>query len=128
MNCVLADSHILIWALFEPEQLSEQTKEYLNGADGVMISAASLWELTLKANKGTLAYKVADILNGYKQAGFLRLDITDDHIKNIGHIVLGHKDPFDTLLLAQAQVEKLPLLTADQELINSKYKTLDARS
>jgi len=126
INHILADSHILIWALFEPEQLTKQAKQYLLEADGVMISAASLWELTLKANKGALAYKITDILGSYKKAGFLRLDIKDEHIKNISRINLEHKDPFDTLLIAQAQTEKMPLLTADQQLLGSEYKTLNA--
>lgn len=128
MSHILADSHILIWVLFEPQQLTDRAKQYLQEADSVMISAASLWELILKANKGTLQYKAADILNGYKKAGFVRLDIKDEHIQQTSRISLPHKDPFDTLLLAQAQAEHLPLLTADQQLTAAKYKTLDARS
>lgn len=124
---ILLDSHILVWLIFEPENLSKSTVEDLRQADELYASIVSIWELALKYKKGKFAYNPADIISGYKQAGLNVLGLKEVHIEEMSKIELPHKDPFDELLMAQAKAESIPLLTADTLLINSKYRTIDAK-
>ena len=124
---ILLDSHILVWIIFEPENLSTYTIEDLKQASELYVSIVSIWELALKHKKGKFAYNPADITSGYKKAGIELLDLKEEHIKQMGNIRLSHKDPFDELLVAQAKSESILLLTADSQLIDSMYQTIDAR-
>lgn len=124
---IIIDSHILVWLIFEPENLSKSTIEDLKQASELYVSIVSIWELALKYKKGKFAYNPADIISGYKKTGIELLDLKEEHIKEIGNIKLSHKDPFDELLIAQAKSESMPLLTADSQLIDSMYQTIDAR-
>ena len=127
MNSILLDSHVLLWLLFKPDRLSVKVLELIETANVIYVSTASLWELILKYNKGKLDFAPKDILSGYKNSGIILMPIKERHLELLEKISLPQKDPFDTLLVAQAKSESLPLLTADIQLINSNYKTIDAR-
>lgn len=124
---LLIDSHVLIWLLFEPNMLSSTSRQSLEDAREVSISIASLWELILKHNKGLLRYSPKDIVAGYKVSGISLMGISEEHLLATTKVRLQHKDPFDTILVAQAKVEKTKLLTADRLLLDSPYATIDAR-
>lgn len=124
---VLVDSHLLIWLIFENENLNRNVLKYLDSADQAYVSTASIWELALKHKKGKLLYNPEDIMKGCSEMGLSRLNILDKHINAMKNIKLPHKDPFDELLVAQADSESMTLLTADRLLIESEYKTFDAR-
>lgn len=123
---LLLDSHLLVWLLFEPNQLKPTTRQVLEEATELFISTASLWELTLKSNKGLLKYAPQTMMKGYKAAGLQLLNVTELHILATTSVKLLHKDPFDTMLIAQAISENMVLLTADVQLLDSPYKTISA--
>ncbi|QQS69015.1 type II toxin-antitoxin system VapC family toxin [Candidatus Saccharibacteria bacterium] len=124
---ILIDSHIYIWLLFESYRFSPATKRTLQTAEELYVSIASLTELTFKHGSGKLKYNPANLCQGLAEANIHLLAITNRHLEKYAEISLSHKDPFDRLLIAQAQCENLPLLTADQTLLDSSYPTIDAR-
>lgn len=124
---LLIDSHILLWLAFESDRLIPSVKEALLAADEVLVSDASLLELAIKYKSRKLAYSPADILEGVVATEVARLAITDRHIMMYPDIDLPHKDPFDTLLIAQSRVERAPLVTANRMLLDCSYDTIDAR-
>jgi len=124
---ILIDSHIFIWYLYEPENLSQPIKDAILNAKERYISTASIWELILKYKKSKLMYDPVDMLKSYKFAGLKLLNISEAHLNTVLNIELSHKDPFDEILIAQATAESMPLLTADVSLIKSPYLTIDAR-
>lgn len=122
---MLLDSHTFLWLLYNPEKLGDGTKQRIE-ASGCFLSIVSLWELSIKFNKQKLAYSPKNLAEGYKALNLQLLSLSEGHVIASEGINLSRKDPFDTMLVAQAQTEKLPLLTADRQLINSRYKTIDA--
>jgi PIN domain nuclease of toxin-antitoxin system len=98
---VLLDTHLLLWALSQPSKLSTATRKQIVAAE-VYVSAASIWEVSIKSALGKLAAKASDVLAGIEPAGF-------------GRPML-HQDPFDRMLVAQASVEPMLLLTNDETL------------
>lgn len=121
---ILIDSHILIWLLYEPEKITAKARELIQTAAVVYLSAVSLWELTLKFSKDKLAYSPAELVEGVQVLNLERLPLRDEHILAILGVQLTHKDPFDVLLVAQSQTEDCILLTADSNILDSKYRTV----
>lgn len=114
---VLLDTHVLLWALMEPDHLSRRARRIIEGADNtVLVSSASAWEIATKHRLGRLPQAEA-VVRGYKKhLGTLRateLPITADHALVAGALPQPHRDPFDRVLAAQAMVEGVPLVTRD---------------
>ena|SRR3989344_4398467 len=124
---LILDSHILVWLLYEPDKLSAGCIDLLRTETNRFVSVVSLWELAIKHKAGKLAYDPKDMLENLGRAGIDQLSISNEHLLAYQTIKLAHKDPFDTLLAAQAVCENATLLTADKLLLDSHYKTLDAR-
>lgn len=124
---ILIDSHILLWVLYRPNNITIQTRQWLEDATSVSVSAATLWELCIKHKNGKLKYGPEELARGIDQLGLMVVPCEPKHIFTYNVIKLPHKDPFDTMLVAQAVGEGMTLLTADHELIDSPYKTIDAR-
>jgi PIN domain nuclease of toxin-antitoxin system len=120
---LLIDSHILIWLLYEPDKLSLQAKNLIEEAEAVYVSTVSLWELTLKFNIQKLAYSPHELIMGAEELNLNRMLLRDEHVLSTLDIKLPHKDPFDTLLIAQNEVEDCLFLTADNQILNSSYHT-----
>ena len=118
----LLDSHVLLWWWFDPDRLSQQVRSLLlDPSNTVLVSAASVWELSLKHHQGKLPELTAAIadLPGLLQAdGFQPLPISIAHGLRAGGYSQPHRDPFDRMLAAQAELEGLVLMTADAQLIN----------
>ena len=112
---VLLDTHVLLWSLSEPSKLSGSMRKKINAAE-VYVSAASIWEISIKSAVGKLAANPAEILSAIEPAGFSLLPISGEHAAKVAELPLLHKDPFDRLLLAQAAVEPMMLLTNDEAL------------
>ena len=112
---VLLDTHFLLWTLAEPSKLSSAIRKQINAAD-VYVSAASIWEISIKSAVGKLAASASDILASIEPAGFSLLAITGEHAAKVAELPLLHKDPFDRMLVAQAAVEPMQLLTNDEIL------------
>jgi PIN domain nuclease of toxin-antitoxin system len=112
---VLLDTHLLLWALSRPSKLSAATRKKIVAAE-VFVSAASIWEVSIKSALGKLAANPGEVLAGIEPAGFCLLPITGEHAAKVAELPMLHKDPFDRMLLAQASVEPMLLLTNDETL------------
>jgi PIN domain nuclease of toxin-antitoxin system len=112
---VLLDTHLLLWALSQPGKLSAVTRKQIEDAE-VFVSAASIWEIAIKFSLGRLTYQPGQILAAIEPAGFRLLFISGEHAAKVADLPPLHKDPFDRLLIAQAQSEPLLLLTNDEAL------------
>ena len=124
----LLDSHVLLWWWFDPDRLSNAVLELLsNPSTSVLVSAASVWELSLKHQQGKLPELSGVItdLPGLLQAdGFEALPISLAHGLRAGSYSQTHRDPLDRMLAAQAELNRLVLLTADPQLSTFPCRTL----
>ena len=114
---LLLDTHLLLWAAGDPDQLSPETIDLLsNPHHELLFSAASLWEITIKCGLGRKDFRVDPRLfhRGLLDHGYLELPIESSHAVAIANLPPLHKDPFDRMLVAQAITEGFTLLTADQ--------------
>lgn len=115
----LLDTHLLLWAAGEPERLSAEAQMLLNDpAHELIFSAASLWEIAIKHGLGRADFRVDSRLlrRGLLDHGYHELPITSAHAVAVEALPPLHKDPFDRLLIAQALVEGIMLLTADERV------------
>ena len=112
---VLLDTHVLLWALSQPSKLSAATRKQIDMAE-VYVSAVSIWEISIKAGLGKLAASPHEVLAGIEPAGFSVLSVTGEHAAKVAELPPLHKDPFDRMLVAQASVEPMLLLTNDESL------------
>ena len=112
---VLCDTHILLWALAEPERLSRRAIETLEQSE-VFVSAASIWEIAIKAGIGRIVCDPDQVADAVESVGFRHLPVLAEHAARVAKLPLVHRDPFDRLLIAQGQCEGMPLLTADETL------------
>lgn len=109
---MLLDSHALLWFVAGDQKRIDKALRARIEADATTISTASLWEIAIKASLGKLDAP-DDLPKRVEQLGFELLPVTSDHAWQVRHLPFHHRDPFDRLLIAQAQVELLPILTAD---------------
>lgn len=115
MNYLL-DTHVLLWAGSEPERLSKKARELIEDeGNRLFFSVASLWEVVIKAALGRAGFSTdAGILRlGLVATGFEELEIRAEHALAVAALPPLHSDPFDRMLVAQAIVEDLKLVTAD---------------
>jgi len=113
---LLLDTHLLLWAASEPKKLSKQARTLIeNPNNELLFSAASLWEVATKRGLGRKDFKVdARLLRrGLLDNGYGELPILSDHVAATESLPSLHKDPFDRVLVAQATVEGITLLTTD---------------
>lgn len=115
MSRILLDTHLLLWAVAEPDRLSSSARKRIDDSV-VFVSAASIWEVSIKAALGKIAADPAELLAEIEPAGFMLLPITGDHAAAVARLPAIHADPFDRMLIAQAKTEPLLLLTADSAL------------
>jgi PIN domain nuclease of toxin-antitoxin system len=113
---LLLDTHVMLWAMTDDDRLSPAARDMLQAADAVYISAASLWEIAIKAGLGKIQVDVSELLRQLHLAGFQELPVTWQHTLNVGSLPNHHKDPFDRILITQALSEPLRFLTADAQL------------
>lgn len=112
----LLDTHVLLWAAGMPEKFSSSTTLLLGSPENeLFFSVASLWEIAIKHGLGRDDFQVdARLLRrGLLDNGYSELPITSEHAVSIDSLPPIHKDPFDRMLVAQATVEGITLLTAD---------------
>ncbi|MDO5057374.1 MAG: type II toxin-antitoxin system VapC family toxin [Lautropia sp.] len=118
---LLPDTHVLLWMAFDDRsRLSPSAISLLEDPDNTLyFSLASLWEVSIKSSLGKADFDmdVMTLETGLREAGFLELSIRLPHILRSGSLPLLHRDPFDRLLLAQAEVEGMQLLTADRLIL-----------
>jgi len=116
---LLLDTRLLIWAAAGAPQLSSAARTLLDDpGNALFFSAASLWEIAIKTGLGREDFRVdpARLHRGLLENGYAALPIMVAHAVAVNSLPRLHKDPFDRLLLAQAGVENLTLVTADAAL------------
>jgi PIN domain nuclease of toxin-antitoxin system len=116
---LLLDTHLLVWAMGEPERLPAGCAAMLEDpSNSLVFSVASLWELVIKQALGRPDFNLEPSLlrQALLSGGWQELPIEASHALAVSQLPPLHRDPFDRLLLAQAQVEGLLLLTADSQL------------
>lgn len=110
---LLLDSHVLLWWLADDPRLSPAAAASIaDGANDVLVSAATIWEIEIKRAKGALIAP-DDILDRLADAGFRTIGISAAHALTAGRLPRHHDDPFDRVLAAQAQLEGATLVTSD---------------
>ncbi|MBO3739631.1 type II toxin-antitoxin system VapC family toxin [Actinoplanes flavus] len=112
---LLLDTHVVLWWLTDDPTLSAEIKERLDHEPDVYISPATIWEVAIKQSLGKLE-KPADLPERIRDSGFRHLNITAEHGIVAGRLPLIHRDPFDRMLIAQAKVEHLTLVTRDAHI------------
>jgi PIN domain nuclease of toxin-antitoxin system len=121
-SAYLLDSHVLLWWWFDPDRLTSQVRSLLiDSTSAVFVSAASIWELSLKHHQGKLPEldnAIRDLPSLLEADGFQPLPISIAHGLRAGGYGQSHRDPFDRMLAAQAELEGLVLMTADPQLSN----------
>lgn len=111
---LLLDTHALLWALAAPSRLPPRIAKALRDpSNTVFVSAASAWEIAIKASLGKLSADVDEIVHAVVDVGFDELSVTLAHARRVRDLPSHHRDPFDRMLVAQALEEGLALVTHD---------------
>lgn len=115
---ILLDTHIFLWLISDSKKLKPAAKRFITEADAVYVSAASIWEISIKVALKKLRANPDDLAGAITQAGLIELPVTAKHAATVATLPLhpDHNDPFDRLLIAQALTEPLLLLTNDAQL------------
>jgi PIN domain nuclease of toxin-antitoxin system len=117
MSDLLLDTHTMLWFFWDDPQLSQSAKSLIENPNRrKLVSLASCWEIAIKAGLGKL--KLGSSCQSFLRReiavnNFELLSISLDHATQVEALIPHHKDPFDRLLIAQAMLEKLPLVSAD---------------
>ena len=119
---LLLDTHVFLWLVSDPPRLSSRAKTLIRNAERIYISSATIWEVAIKVRLGKLRADPDELTGEMQKNGFEELPIYARHAKLVATMPMLHSDPFDRLLVAQAEVEFLNLLTSDTHL--SPYSDL----
>ena len=116
MKRYLLDTHLIYWWMTADARLGKATQRIIAKSD-ILVSAASIWEMVLKSARGKLPLPQGAIDEQLQAQGFVLLPILPRHIEAVRSLTCAHPDPFDRLLIAQAQDEKLKFLTRDASIL-----------
>lgn len=113
----LIDTHILLWWLFDDPKLNFQCRDIIQNPDlRIIVSTVCAWEIATKYRIGKLP-EAQQMVEEYSQilyrAKFIELAITSAHALRAGSLPITHRDPFDRMLMAQAELENMPIITYD---------------
>ncbi len=121
---ILLDTHIFLWWITDDPRLSVRAKEIITDLHNELyLSAASGWEIAIKSTLGRITLpRKADLFIAEQMSinSILSLPIEMSHALHVHNLPPHHQDPFDRIIIAQAQLEKMPVLTADPQF--KKYK------
>jgi len=125
---VLLDTHAFLWWITEDRRLSARAREVMtDGGNDLLLSAASGWEIAIKANLGRISLPIPIdrfLSEQLQRNGIGTLPIEMRHALGVHALSLLHRDPFDRLLVAQARLEKLRILTSDPQIAQYDVETL----
>ncbi len=117
---LLLDTHVFLWWVYDDPKLTKTSRSIIESMTNTKyVSAVTAWELAIKSGQGKLKLNqsVGEFYKKYiQQNGFEILPLSLNHLFAVEHIPLHHKDPFDRLLIAQAQIESLSIVSADSAL------------
>ena len=114
MNLLL-DTHAVVWFLEGSDKLRSQARTAIESAERVYVSSATIWEMAVKVSRGRLEAP-SDFPDRLLDLGMLQLALEWEHARVAGGLPLHHRDPFDRMLVAQAIVERLTIVTRDEEI------------
>lgn len=123
---ILLDSHVALWWLEDSDSLGVRSRRVIESADEAFYSAVTPWELGIKRVLGKLTMPDG-LAEALASSGFVPLDISVDHAERAPGLPLHHRDPFDRILIAQAQLEALALVSADGSFEPYDVELVDAR-
>ena len=115
MNLLLLDTHVFLWWRSQPPKISPDVTRRISAAEVVFVSAASAWEAAIKVALGKLKLPES-FESGVAESGFQQLPIGFGHAGRVSDLPPHHQDPFDRMLVAQAQSEGLTLVSHDRRL------------
>jgi len=125
---ILLDTHAFLWSMTSPERLSAAAKDAILSPDNDLhISVVSIWEIVIKNAKGSLQLPgpPGEVIPAELQAnGIAPLSVQISHVIRVSDLPLHHRDPFDRLLIAQAQIERIPILTSDAKFAKYDVETI----
>lgn len=125
---LLLDTHAFLWWIEDDPALGSSARAAIDlPTNPVFISAASAWEIAIKRSQGTLEAPRGDVATWIAAEGFAELEIAVRHGTAAGTLPLHHRDPFDRVLVAQAQLEDMALVTADSVLAAYDVAIIPAR-
>ncbi len=113
---LLLDTHVFLWAVAGSASLKPAARRLIEEAEEVYVSAASIWEIAIKARLGKLKADPTELAAAIAPSGFLELPVSAAHAARVASLERHHDDPFDRLLIAQALTEPLRLMTVDKAL------------
>lgn len=116
MKRYLLDTHLIYWWMTADARLGKATQRIIEKSE-IVVSTASVWEMILKNAKGKLPLPQGAITEQLEAQGFVLLPILPRHLEVVRSLTCAHSDPFDRLLIAQAQDERLTLLTRDAAIL-----------
>jgi PIN domain nuclease of toxin-antitoxin system len=122
---LLLDTHIALWAITGDATLDDEFLDRLRHDPDIFLSPVSLWEITIKQATGKLAGP-ADLAERVRDMGFRELPVTYAHAIAAGRLPPHHRDPFDRMLVAQAAVEGLTLVSRDESIARYDVDILKA--
>ena len=122
----LLDTHALLWFLTDDPKMPKNVKSVIETAENIRVSIGTFWEIAIKSSIGKLALPVSvtTLMGDCEELGFLILPIEAPHLERLKELPKIHGDPFDRLLICQAQAENLKLVTADENIAKYDVKTL----
>ena len=123
----LIDTHILIWFLEGNKLLSKSRRRLIADSNNdVFFSIASLWEIAIKISIGklTLAKPLSDVIKQISVENIEILAIVPEHTLQVSTLLFHHRDPFDRIIIAQSEIENLPIMTDDSDIVKYKVKIL----
>lgn len=114
----LIDTHILLWWIFDEPKLKQNAREIIqNPSNKIIVSSASAWEIATKYRIGKLP-EAKELIENYdnvlEEARFSQLSITTAHSLRAGLLPIEHRDPFDRMIMAQSELEQIPVITYDR--------------
>jgi PIN domain nuclease of toxin-antitoxin system len=116
----LVDTHVWLWLQAQPDRLRPKTRELLEDTGTeLLFSAASAWEVTIKYGLGKLTLPrepAVYVPDRMRTSGTTPLAVEHVHVLRTGELPMHHRDPFDRLLVAQAQILNIPIVTADPQI------------
>ena len=125
---LLLDTHMFLWFLSEESRMPEETREAIASRENsVLVSAASVWEIAIKASIGRLKIARTDVMKLpylIEASGLAELPVLARHAAAVSALPMHHRDPFDRLLIAQARAESLTLATIDPAIRRYDVETL----
>lgn len=118
MNLLL-DTHVALWAITDSPRLPAMAREWIIAPrNTVWVSTASVWEIAIKHSlgRGDMPISGKEAVHYFQEAGYRFLAVEPEHAAAVGSLPSHHADPFDRMLVAQAQVEPMRLLTHDAQV------------